>query len=668
MTHIAKVLKNKTTELTLLNFKIKKEGERGIDTTEVFTPKSTEININDRIEIIYDIISVEGASSLYCFQGAVKDESLNDNHGTTTSVTYSNETEFYGKQAVFNGTTSFVSVPDDDTLDLSGVFDIFVWAKWSSTAEQFILSKRSTTTNGFALSVNSTTAGKVKFYIGSDIILSSSSGFNDGDKHLIRVKRDSDNLITLYIDNTSVGTVTSSYDPTNTSVMLIGKDYGGSFFTGALLRLRIYKGENKTDSESSKIFTKINARNIIKFAGFVTKIDIELTNKKIICQSYGKILGEKNVRGEEYTDKTVEYIVEDLINNNTDLSFDDADQPTGLNVKNFVADGKLIDLISDFANYTNRMFFTTPTEDFFFLPVSFNDTGKTFTHGTGVIIEKSALDDAKLVNSLTLTGEISKYDTVESFNGTGTATVFTLLYNSTSIKIVVGGVQKEPDGVDYSLDSLRKQITFITAPAVGTNNIVVSYEYEIPMVIRGEKPSSIATYGIHSKKLNLSWVNNRTDGVRFVASYLNNNSTIKQNTILLFGEPILYLNENDVVTVVNSFLNINDSFAIKAIEWNFPSLKTEITVGEYRFDYFENEKEIVKKLHDYESQISKSKAIQDYESPEEIIVLQDTVIQYIDELFTETLNIADTKFIRDKSIAVYNSSTYGSYTSGDVYG
>ena len=276
MTHIAKVLKNKTTELTLLNFKIKKEGERGIDTTEVFTPKSTEININDRIEIIYDIISVEGASSLYCFQGAVKDESLNENHGTTTSVTYSNETEFYGKQAVFNGTTSFVSVPDDDTLDLSGVFDIFVWAKWSSTAEQFILSKRSTTTNGFALSVNSTTAGKVKFYIGSDIILSSSSGFNDGDKHLIRVKRDSDNLITLYIDNTSVGTVTSSYDPTNTSVMLIGKDYGGSFFPGKLLRLRVYKGENKTDSESSKIFTKINPRNAIKFAGYVTKIDIDM--------------------------------------------------------------------------------------------------------------------------------------------------------------------------------------------------------------------------------------------------------------------------------------------------------------------------------------------------------------------------------------------------------
>ena len=667
MTHIAKILKNRTTELILLNFTITKEGERGVDTSEFIVPKITEINVNDRIELLYDLISVEGISSFYCFQDNVKDESLNENHGTTTSVTYESETEFYGKQAVFNGTTSFVSVPDDDTLDLSGVFDIFVWAKWSSTAEQFILSKRSTTTNGFALSVNSTTAGKVKFYIGSDIILSSSSGFNDNSKHLIRIKRDSDNLITLYIDNTSVGTVTSSYDPTNTSVMLIGKDYGGSFFAGKLLRLRVYKGENKTDSESSKIFTKINPRNAIKFAGYVTKIDIEMISKKITCQSYGKILAEKDVRGETFTDQTIEDIVESLIINNTNLTFNDGGIATGLSLKNFISDGKLIDMINDFASFTNRIFFTSSTEEFFFVPVSFNDTGKTFTHGTGVIIEKSAFDDTKLINSVTLLGEVAKYETVESFSGDGIATIYTLLNTATAIKVVVGGVEKQPDGVDYALDALRKEVGFLTAPAVGTNNVVITYDYDKPMVIRGEKPSSIATYGIHSKRFNLSWINNRNDGVRFVASYLNNNSTIKQNTILLFGEPILYLNENDVINVINSFLSINGGFVIKSIKWTFPDLRTEITVGEYRFDYFENEKEIVRKLHDHESSLSKVKDIQDYESPEEIIVLQDTVIQYIDELFTETLNIADTKFIRDKSIAVYNSSTYGSYTSGDVY-
>ena len=668
MTHIFKIVKNRTTELPVLSASLKREGDRGVDQFEFVTTKSTTVAVNDRIELLFDIIPVEGLSAFYGFQGGVKDESTNLNHGTATDITYQDETDFYGKESIFNGTSSFVSVSDADTLDLSGVFDIFVWAKWSSTTEQFILSKRSSGTNGLALSVNASTAGDVKFYIGSDTITSSSSGFNDGNKHLIRIKRDSDNLVTMYVDDTSVGTVSSTYDPTNTESMLIGKDYGGSFFAGNLLRIRIYKGENKTTDSATNLYTKINPRTVLKFGGYITKIDLELAAKRVTCQSYGKILAEKDVRGENYDGQTVEYIVEDLITNNTDFTFNDRDIPTGLSVSKFLADGKLIDIIRDFANFTNRIFYTTANEEFFFEPVSFNYIGTTFVHGTSkVLIEKSAYDDSQLINSVTLIGEVAEYDTTESFNGDNNTTAFTLTNTAIGMNVKVGGVEKDPD-VDYVTDSLNKQIEFTTAPPTGTNNIVVEYTYEKPLTIKGEKPSSIAQYGIHSKRFNLDWINNRTDGVRFVASYLNRYSSVKQNILLRFGNPILYLNENDVLNVKNDFLNITGDFAVKTISWTYPELNTEVTVGEYRFDYFENDKEIVRKLHDYESAITKSKELQDYEAPEEILNLTDVFIEYVIDEYAETLNMTDTKIVHDKTVAVYGSGTYGSRVSGDIYG
>jgi len=667
MTHILKIIKNRTTEITLLSANLKKEGDRGIDQAQFNTKKTESISVNDRIELMFDIISLEGLVGFYGFQGGIKDESTKQNHGTATNITYQREADFYGDEAIFNGTNSFASVSDDDDLDLSGQFDIIMWVKWLSTTEQFLLSKRSSTSNGFALSVNASTAGDVKFSIGSDTLTSSSSSFNNGDKHLIRIKRDSNNLITLYVDDTSVGTVTSSYNPTNTESMLIGKDYGGSFFNGYMLRLRIYKGYNKIDSNITKLYGEINPRTLLKFGGFVTKIDIELAIKKVTAQSYGKILAETDVRGENYDGKTVEYIVNDLITSNTSFTFSDRNSPSGLIISKFVADGKIIDIIRDFANFTNRVFYTTANEEFFFEPVSYNYVSSVFTHGTsGAIIEKSALDDTQLVNSITLLGEVLEYKLVETFNGNNSNKNFVLINTAIMIEVQLGGVVQEPD-VDYETDSLNKEIIFTTAPPTGTNNISVEYYYEIPITVKGTKQSSIDTYGIHSKKFNLDWISNRTDGVRFIQSYLNRYGTVKQNISMRFGQPILYLNENDVLNVVNDFLDISGNFAVKSIEWSYPDLNTEVIVGEYRFDYFEDDKEIVRKLHDYESSITKSKEIQDYESPEEILTLTDIVIQYIINIYTETLNISNTTVIYDKTNNNYGSGTYGSRVTGSVY-
>lgn len=655
------------TSKTLLSASLTKEGERAVDQMEFSIPANETITVNDKVYYQQDFAELDDISLCINFQNGVRDESGLFNHGTATSLTYVDDNnDFYSKQAVFNGSSSFVSVPDSNNLDLSGVFDIYIWAKWSSTTEQFIFSKRSSTTNGFALSVNASVAGKVKFYIGSDIILSSSSGFNDGNKHLIRINRDLNNLVILYIDGINVGTVTSSYDPTNALVMLIGKDYGGSFFLGSLLRFRIYKGRILDDEVSTLIKDLVNPRSVLKFGGRVTKIEVGEASERVTAQSFGKVLVETEVRGQSYTDKSPEYILNDLITNNTSFSFNDRGISSGLIIDKFIADGKLYDLVRDFASFTNKTFYTTPNEEFYFEPVSLNViTGRTFTHGAGNLkISKKGYDDTKLVNQLTLIGEIQKFSHEQTFSGDGSTTEFILLYSATTLEIKVGGVLKTPNE-DYTLDTLSKTVTFTTAPS-GT--ITASFDYEIPMIIKGERASSIAKYGIHAKKLTMKWITNRQDGVRFVQSFLNKYSEIRERTELYFGTLVGWIQENDVVNCSNTSLGISGDFVVKSINWVYPKMDTQIIVGEYFFDYFEDDQEIVKKLHDIESTFSTNKELQDYESPEEVLVLTDIIIQVISEDFSESLSMTTTVQEYDKTRAIWGSSNYGSRITQDVYG
>ena len=67
---------------------------------------------------------------------------------------------------------------------------------------------------------------------------------------------------------------------------------------------------------------------------------------------------------------------------------------------------------------------------------------------------------------------------------------------------------------------MARTITFATAPATGSNNISVEYDFERPLYIRGVRETSITTYGRHAKKLNLPWISTKADGIRFVQSYL----------------------------------------------------------------------------------------------------------------------------------------------------
>ena len=653
---------------TIIRSLLEKQGERGIDQIKITFPANVGIEINQKLIYLQDDADLTNLSAIYNLQGSVKDESGINNHGTASNITFGTD-NWDGKSAIFNGSNGKITVTDSATLDFSAKFDIIIWLKWTATtSSMYVVSKRSATSNGWALSTNKTTAGDVAFYIGSNVITSSTAGYNDGGWHMVRVKRDTANLVTLYVDNVSKGTMTDSTDLTDTNNLIIGYDTPTtSYFDGSISRLRLYKDGVLSDDRATYLYSKRNPRSTLKFGGFITKIEKKTGVKDAIAQSFGKVLGETEVRGTVYDNKTPEFIVNDLITNNTDLSYNDESQVSGLTLTRYVADGKLVDIIRNFAVLTNNMFYTTGLEEFFFIPNSFNNTKLVFTHGIESNVSSNGFDDMEIVNDLTVLGENKRYETGESFNGTGSATILTLKYNAISSKVTVDGTEQQPEE-DYELDTLGRTITFGTAPPSGTNNVVVDYTYEDPLYFRGTRQSSIDTFGIHAKRLNMPWINNRTDGVRFVQSYLNRykdvTEKIQANVANLFNS----VEENDVVQIINEVKSINGDFVIKSILWKYPEMTTVIQAGEYYFGFFEADKQIVEKLHDVESALTTSKSLRDYESPEEVLALTASVVEQISSNFTESLSITDVDNIYEMSTATWGLSAYGSKRPGGPSG
>ena len=644
--------------------KITKEGNRAIDEADIVVPPTVDINTNDKVIIVQDMIPVTNLSAIYNFNENVVDESGHLNTPTASAGLTFIDGQWQGKALSFNGTSTYFEVNDKANLNFNGEFETFIWVKWTSTNKQYLLTKRTTSSNGLGISVNHTTAGDIALELNGTTLVSSSAGFNDGENHLIRVTRDSSNLVTLYVDKVSKGTATISHNLTTTGKLRVGRDESSTYFTGSMDSVRLYKGTPVSTAHGEKVYDNRNPRTVMKFGGRVTKVSKETIRQKVKIHSFGKELAEVEIRGDEFNDKTPEFIIENLVTNNTTLTFVRKGSLSGITLKKYVAVGKLIDIFRDFTALTGHMFYTNGNKEFVLEPENHTETNFIFTHGTNCNVLKSAYDDTEIVNDLIVLGENIRYHTIESFSGNGSLTTFTLEQGSVSTRITVGGVEKEPEE-DYEVDSVGKTITFTTAPS-GT--ILVDYEFEKPLYIRGTKQSSIDTHGVHAKKLIMPWIKTRNDGVRFVQQYLSRYKDIRLN--IKVSVPTLFnsIAENDIVHLTNTIKNIDSDFVVKGITWMYPEYITHLNLGEYSFDFLEIDQQLTQKIHDLEDSMTTNKEIREYESPEELLALTDGIVINVREDLTETLNIADSAHIYDKTVATYGVGHYGSRTTREIYG
>ena len=135
MTNLVKFLINGI-EAELLSAKVKRNGDRTVDTMELGVPPRYTIDNGDKVDYIQDIVDVTNLVSIYNFHYSARDEGgydIDGDDGTFTADFDRDSTQSYTKSVQpvirFNADDEKVIVSDDARIDYSKQFDIIVIAK-----------------------------------------------------------------------------------------------------------------------------------------------------------------------------------------------------------------------------------------------------------------------------------------------------------------------------------------------------------------------------------------------------------------------------------------------------------------------------------------------------------------------------------------------------------
>jgi len=177
-----------------------------------------------------------GAKGYWRLDGNSNDASGNGNNGTDTAITYSQANGILNGGAGFNGSTSFISLPN--TLPDLTTFTISFWISGnSSSANQEILQYAKTADNAnldIGVYLNKI---RLILYNGSSTTMleSTESNINNGIKKLITFTRSGTNA-NLYINGVFKKTSTTMHSITiGSDIIGIGRHVAGvAYFTGSL--------------------------------------------------------------------------------------------------------------------------------------------------------------------------------------------------------------------------------------------------------------------------------------------------------------------------------------------------------------------------------------------------------------------------------------------------
>jgi hypothetical protein len=231
--------------------------------------QSTQDSINFRL---VESVPSNGLTAFFRFDGDAKDALGKSNGGTLSGATAT--TDRFGTASgalAFNGTSSFVSVPSTNELNLGGTtsdFTVAFWAKMSGsqTEKAGVISKATYDATylidqGYEFYIYSGTIGAL---LSTQTSLKSYSGaasvWNDGDWHLVTLTYSrSGHSSQVYIDGSVLGFLTlddaaTKLDFGNTLPLIFGKDASGTrYFKGSIDEVRIYN-RALTDTEVDRMF------------------------------------------------------------------------------------------------------------------------------------------------------------------------------------------------------------------------------------------------------------------------------------------------------------------------------------------------------------------------------------------------------------------------------
>lgn len=262
------------------------EWEGQIDEVRIWSDVRTEQELRDNMNRKLDVADESNLLGYYQFNTGIAgstntgvdvltDRSGNGNSGTLSNFALSgtssnwvssgatiadqnlsNSLQGAGNALDFDGVEERVTIPDDNTLDLSTTLTLEAWINTTSTNEQYILAKG----NNYYLSMNVST-GKVGIFISSvtSVPLESTTNVNDGNWHHIAATFNSAaSELRIFVDGIEENFIALGDMPFDSSVPLeIGSRNNTNFFSGQIDEVRIWNTTRSASEIQSNMFESL---------------------------------------------------------------------------------------------------------------------------------------------------------------------------------------------------------------------------------------------------------------------------------------------------------------------------------------------------------------------------------------------------------------------------
>ncbi len=481
--HVRLYVNNKPVEL--IRSVVERNGTRAVDTGNFTLSRKYTVTKGDKFQYIQDVINPKYLVGLWNMEHNTRDESGYDIDGDETTSgapegEFKDKANGYAYKNKSGNTGRPIKIPRSgqttnfDHLKLDGQFDIMILAGQikgtPASYTGYFLGKGSSSTSiqikTTAPASNSSDAMVVTAVLvigGSTHTLTGTTNVNyyGGNTYgsggmqnfyWIRLKRDSNNLVSLIVNNNVEDTETVAGDFTTNDDLYIAGDREGNnpLETSAYTaQVRIYSGYSVTDDEWNTLRSARRSTEIMKFGGTVWKIDEKMTHKVCYCKGLSDKLhnvtinvgnsnyptwttSDSNIVKNEYFGKNGEEILTDLIKV-YDLGLKVAAPNTHLDTEyeHYHATGSILDNLTllHLADGTQAAsFHITPRGIVFLEEDDISHSEILFRQSSLSRFSNFGYDDTNLITQITLYGAIQQVSGVLKNTGNDWANSVTTGY------------------------------------------------------------------------------------------------------------------------------------------------------------------------------------------------------------------------------------------------
>lgn len=365
---------------------------------------------------------------------------------------------------------------------------------------------------------------------------------------------------------------------------------------------------------------KIIVDGVSRFVGSVTGMDDNRSSSIIVTVSSFSSQAIEPIVNEYIMEMSSEGLIYYLVANYLpEFEFVVPDTPTGYTFKKLTfIDKKLIDifkLVCDTIGYTIRF---DEDKKVYFEKRADNINLKTLTVGNEILtIPSWKLNTDNICNSLVLEAGTDYFGEIETFIADPGATTFKLKYIPTNTTILVNGVLYRPEipgstSGDYIINTGSRDVIFNVA-MTGGENIVIDYNYAVPIKLRDKTQTSIDEFGLKEEKINKPYINSFKDARRYFREYLDSKSypiPTAEGLILRYWYP--EVTPNSRVRIIDTLNKrpIDRIFNITSIELDYPIAQAKINVGIDEDTFYDKQAIIMEKIKDLETNPDNSQFVQ----------------------------------------------------------